>query len=590
LPLDEWRGRPEYTKAYIEVLTYTSPGPGRELAWSRDRTIVRSGGKNMMGQTPILILKEGTKREKGKGAQFNNITAARAIADSVRSTLGPRGMDKMLVDSMGDVVITNDGVTILKEIDVEHPAAKMLVEVAKTQDDECGDGTTTAVILAGELLKKAEALIERNVHPTVISGGFRMAAQKAQDILEELAIKVSPDKRDVLMDIARTAMISKSVSSSRDLLSAVAVDAVSAVAEKKSDGTWTVDDDNIQVVKKQGGSMDDTQMIAGIIVDKEAVHPAMPKRVEKAKIALVDSALEVKKTEIDAKIEITDPSQLHAFLDEEENMLRKMVGIVKKSGANVLFCQKGIDDLAQHYLSKEGIYAVRRVKKSDMEKLAKATGSNLVTKLDDLRAGDLGIAKLVEEKKIAEDRMTFVTGCKNPKAVSVLIRGGTEHVIDEIDRSLNDAISVVAVAVEDGKLVTGGGSTATELAQRMRDYAASVGGREQMAIDAFASALEVVPTALAENAGLDPIDILIELRKAHKSGKVHAGINVLTGKVTDMKKERVFEPLRVGKQGISSATDAAVMILRIDDVIASRSGGAGGKSPQMPDMGDGGFD
>ncbi|HUS56507.1 MAG TPA: thermosome subunit beta [Thermoplasmata archaeon] len=544
----------------------------------------------MMGQTPILILKEGTKREKGKGAQFNNISAARAIADSVRSTLGPRGMDKMLVDSMGDVVITNDGVTILKEMDVEHPAAKMLVEVAKTQDDECGDGTTTAVILAGELLKKAEALIERNVHPTVISGGFRMAAQKSQEILEELAIKVSPDQRDVLMDIARTAMISKSVSSSRDLLSAVAVDAVSAVAEKKSDGTWAVDDDNIQVVKKQGGSMDDTQMIAGIIVDKEAVHPAMPKRVEKAKIALVDSALEVKKTEIDAKIEITDPSQLHAFLDEEENMLRKMVGIVKKSGANVLFCQKGIDDLAQHYLSKEGIYAVRRVKKSDMEKLAKATGSNLVTKLDDLRAGDLGVAKLVEEKKIAEDRMTFVTGCKNPKAVSVLIRGGTEHVIDEIDRSLNDAISVVAVAVEDGKLVTGGGSTATELAQRMRDYAASVGGREQMAIDAFASALEVVPTALAENAGLDPIDVLIELRKAHKSGKVHAGINVLTGKVTDMKKERVFEPLRVGKQGISSATDAAVMILRIDDVIASRSGGAGGKSPQMPDMGDGGFD
>lgn len=543
----------------------------------------------MMGQTPILILKEGTKREKGKGAQFNNITAARAIADSVRSTLGPRGMDKMLVDSMGDVVITNDGVTILKEIDVEHPAAKMLVEVAKTQDDECGDGTTTAVILAGELLKKAEALIERNVHPTVISGGFRVAAQKSKEVLEELAIKVTPDQKEILMDIARTAMISKSVSSSRDLLSAVAVDAVSAVAEKKSDGTWTVDDDNIQVVKKRGGSMDDTQMIAGIIVDKEAVHATMPKRVEKAKIALVDSALEVKKTEIDAKIEITDPSQLHAFLDEEENMLRKMVAIVKKSGANVLFCQKGIDDLAQHFLSKEGIYAVRRVKKSDMEKLAKATGSNLVTKLDDLRAGDLGTAQLVEEKKIAEDRMTFVTGCKNPKAVSVLIRGGTEHVVDEIERSLNDAVSVVAVVVEDGKIVTGGGSTAIELALRMRDYAASVGGREQMAIDAFASALEVVPTALAENAGLDPIDVLIELRKAHKSGKIHAGINVFTGKVTDMKKEKVFEPLRVGKQGISSATDAAVMILRIDDVIASRSG-AGGKSPQMPDMGDGGFD
>ncbi len=544
----------------------------------------------MIGQTPIFILKEGTKREKGKGAQFNNISAARAIADAVRSTLGPRGMDKMLVDSMGDVVITNDGVTILKEIDVEHPAAKMLVEVAKTQDEECGDGTTTAVILAGELLKKAEALIEQNVHPTVISGGYRLAAVKAREILDGVAISVSPDDKETLMDIARTAMISKSVSASRNLLADVAVKAVSAVAEKK-DGKWLVDDDNIQIVKKQGGSTDDTQMISGIIVDKEAVHPAMPKKVEKAKIALVDSALEVKKTEIDAKIEITDPSQLHAFLDEEENMLRKMVDIVKKSGATVLFCQKGIDDLAQHYLGKEKIYAVRRVKKSDMEKLAKATGANLVTKLDDLKASDLGDAALVEEKKIADDRMTFVTGCKNPKAVSVLIRGGTEHVIDEIDRSLNDAISVVSVAFEDGKLVTGGGSTASELALKLRDYAASVGGREQIAIDAFASAMEVVPTALSENAGLDPIDVLIEMRQAHKSGKKYAGINVFTGKVVDMKKERVLEPIRVARQAIISATDAAVMILRIDDVIASKGGSKGGKGPRGPDMGDeGGMD
>jgi thermosome len=543
----------------------------------------------VIGQTPIYILKEGTKREKGKGAQFNNITAARAIADSVRSTLGPRGMDKMLVDSMGDVVITNDGVTILKEIDVEHPAAKMLVEVAKTQDEECGDGTTTAVILAGELLKKAEAMIEQNVHPTVISGGYRAAATKARELLEELAIKVSPDDKDTLMDIARTSMISKSVSASRDLLADVAVRAVSAVAEKK-DGKWYVDDDNIQIVKKQGGSMDDTQMISGIIVDKEAVHSGMPKKVEKAKIALVDSALEVKKTEIDAKIEITDPSQLHAFLDEEENMLKKMVEVVKKSGATVLFAQKGIDDLAQHYLAKEGIYAVRRVKKSDMEKLAKATGANLVTKLDDLKASDLGEAALVEEKKIADDRMTFVTGCKNPKAVSILIRGGTEHVVDEIDRSLNDAISVVSVAYEDGKLVTGGGSTAVELALKLRDYAASIGGREQIAIDAFASAMEVVPTALSENAGLDPIDVLIEMRQAHKAGKKYAGINVFTGKVVDMKREKVLEPIRVGRQAISSATDAAVMILRIDDVIASK-GGAGGKGPKGPDMGDeGGMD
>jgi thermosome len=541
------------------------------------------------GQTPILILKEGTRREKGKGAQYNNIAAARAIADSVRSTLGPRGMDKMLVDSMGDVVITNDGVTILKEIDVEHPAAKMLVEVAKTQDEECGDGTTTAVILAGELLKKAEALIEQNVHPTVISGGYRLAAIKAREALEGVAIEVSSDDREVLLDIARTSMISKSVSSSRDLLAKVAVDAVSAVAEKK-DGKWVVDDDNIQVVKKQGGSMDDTHMISGIIVDKEAVHSAMPKRVENAKIALVDSAMEVKKTEIDAKIEITDPSQLHAFLDEEENMLRKMVDIVKKSGANVLFCQKGIDDLAQHYLAKEKIYAVRRVKKSDMEKLAKATGAQLVTKLDDLTSKDLGTACLIEEKKIAEDKMTFVTDCKNPKAVSILIRGGTEHVVDEIDRSLNDAISVVSVAFEDGKMVTGGGSTAMEVALKLRDYAASVGGREQIAIDAFASAMEIVPVALSENAGLDPIDVLIELRQAHKSGKKYAGINVFTGKVTDMKKEKVLEPIRVGRQAISSATDAAVMILRIDDVIASRGGG-GGKGPKMPPGGDeGGMD
>lgn len=544
----------------------------------------------LIGQTPIFILKEGTKREKGKGAQFNNISAARAIADSVRSTLGPRGMDKMLVDSMGDVVITNDGVTILKEIDVEHPAAKMLVEVAKTQDEECGDGTTTAVILAGELLKKAEALIEQNVHPTVISGGYRAAAAKAREILEDVAIPVTADDKETLMDIARTAMISKSVSASRDLLADVAVKAVSAVAEKK-DGKWFVDDDNIQIVKKQGGSMDDTKMIAGIIVDKEAVHPAMPKRVEKAKIALVDSALEVKKTEIDAKIEITDPSQLHAFLDEEENMLKKMVDFVRKSGANVLFCQKGIDDLAQHYLAKEKIYAVRRVKKSDMEKLAKATGANLVTKLDDLKADDLGDAALIEEKKIADDRMTFVTGCKNPKAVSVLIRGGTEHVVDEIDRSLHDAISVVSVAIEDGKLVTGGGSTASELALRLRDYAASVGGREQIAIDAFASAMEVVPTALSENAGLDPIDVLIEMRQAHKSGKKYAGINVFTGKVVDMRKERVLEPIRVGRQAIISATDAAVMILRIDDVIASKGGDKGGRGPKGPDMGDeGGMD
>ena len=428
------------------------------------------------GGTPILVLREGTKREKGKGAQFNNIAAAKAVADAVRSTLGPRGMDKMLVDSMGDVVITNDGVTILKEIDIEHPAAKMLVEVAKTQDEEAGDGTTTAVILAGELLKKAEDLIEQNIHPTLIAHGYRLAAEKATEIMERDSAKVSIKDTEVLNKIAVTAMASKSASGQKDLLADLSVRAVTAVAEER-DGRFTVDDDNIQVTKKHGGSVSDTSLVEGVIVDKERVHPGMPQQVENARIALVDAALEVKKTEIDAKIEITDPSQLQAFLAEEEGMLKRMVDTVKASGASVLFCQKGIDDLAQHYLAKEGIYAVRRVKKSDMEKLAKATGGRVVTKLDELSKADLGGAKLVYERKIGEDEMTFVTGCKNPKAVSILIRGGTEHVVDEVERSLEDSLSVVACAVEDGKTITGGGSTAMEIALGLRDYANSVGGR-----------------------------------------------------------------------------------------------------------------
>jgi len=533
------------------------------------------------GNTPILILKEGTKRDKGKDAQYNNIMAARTIADTVRSALGPRGMDKMLVDSMGDVVITNDGVTILKEMDVEHPAAKMLVEVAKTQDEECGDGTTTAVVIAGELLKKAVDLIDANIHPTIITGGYRMASKKAIDVLEDLAIEIGVDDREVLKKIAMTAMISKAVSGSRGLFAELAVEAVSAVAEEKNGG-YSVDIDNVQVVKKQGGSMEDTEMIAGIILDKEPVNPQMPKKVLDAKIALIDAAMEIKKTEIDAKIEITDPTQLQGFLDEEEKMLRKMVEKVKSVGANVVICQKGIDDLAQHFLAKEGILALRRVKKSDMEKLSKATGASVTSKIDELDASDLGEAALVEMRMVQEDEMTFVTGCKNPKAVSILIRGGTLHVVDEIGRSLEDAMSVVAVSIEDGKMVTGGGSTAVELAMKLREYAASIGGREQIAIDAFASAMEVIPTALSENAGLDPIDILIEMRKAHKAGKKNAGVNVYTGKIVDMIDEDVLEPLRVGKQAINSATDAAVMILRIDDVIASK-GGPGGGPPGMPD-------
>jgi thermosome len=542
-----------------------------------------------MGNTPILILREGTKRDRGKDAQFNNIQAARAIADAVRSTLGPRGMDKMLVDSMGDVTITNDGVTILKEIDVDHPAAKMLVEVAKTQDEQCGDGTTTAVVLAGELLKKSVDLVDANVHPTIITNGYRLAAIKALEVMDSVAMDVGPNDRETLVKIAQTAMMSKQVVGSKELMGDISVDAVRRVAEKVS-GKYVVDMDNIQVVKKTGGSMDDTTLIEGIIVDKEPVHPAMPRRIEKAKIALLDAALEIKKTETDAKIEITDPMQMQAFLDEEEKYLRKMVETVKASGANAVFCQKGIDDLVQHFLAKEKIYAARRVKKSDMEKLAKATGAQLITKIDELNADDLGKAALLEVKKIQDEEMTFVTGCKNPKALSILIRAGTQHVVDEIERSLDDAMSVVSVAIEEGRMLTGGGSTAVELAMRLREYSATVGGREQIAIDAFASAMEVIPTALAENAGLDPIDILIELRKAHKTGKTHYGLNVYSGKVEDMLKLNVLEPICVGRQAIMSATDAAVMILRIDDVIASKGGpgmgGMGGMGGGMPGAGE----
>ncbi len=522
-----------------------------------------------MGNAPIVILKEGTKRDKGKDAQFNNIAAARTISDAVRSSLGPRGMDKMLVDSMGDVVITNDGVTILKEIDVQHPAAKMLVEVAKTQDQEVGDGTTTSVILAGELLKKAVDMVDSNVHPTVIANGYRLACAQAQKILIDISKKVSIKDEKILKDIAGTAMNSKQINSAKDFFSNLVVDAVKTVAQKEGK-TYKVDLNNIQTVKKTGASMEETSLVKGLIIDKEPVHSAMPKYIEKAKIALIDAPFEVKKTEIDAKIQITDPSQLNAFLEEEENMLKRMVQKVKATGANVVFCQKGIDDLANHFLAKEGIYAARRVKKSDMEKLAASTGANIVNKLDELSKDDLGKAGLVEVKKVQGEDMTFITGMDNVKSVSILIRGGTQHIIDEIERSLIDAWSVVKVAIEDGMMTTGGGSTAVELAMQLRDYSASVGGREQIAIDNFASALESIPTTLAENAGLDPIDILIEMRKQHKDGKITAGLNPFTGKVEDMEKLKVLEPYRIGKQAINCATDAAIMILRIDDVIAAR--------------------
>ncbi len=533
----------------------------------------------MISGQPIFILKEGTKRETGKDAMKNNIAAAKAIAEAVRSTLGPRGMDKMLVDGLGDVVITNDGVTVMKEIDVDHPAAKMMVEVSKTQDQEAGDGTTTAVILTGELLKQAESLLEQNVHPTVITSGYRLASEKAKEILESISEKISIDDRDVLLKIGKTALGSKGASMSKDLLASISVDAVSKIIEKVN-GKVYADLDNIQVIKKQGGSIDDTQLIDGIIVDKEKAHPEMPATLKNAKIALLNVALEIKKPEIDTNIQIKDPSMIHNFLDEEERMLKDMVDKILATGANVVLSQKGIDDMAQHFLAKKGIYAARRVKKSDIEKLAKATDAKIITNLDDLSAEDLGHAAQVEERKIGEDHMTFVTGCKNPKAVSILIRGGTEHVVDEIERSMQDSLHVVAKTVEDGKIVTGAGSAATEIALKLREYAATIGGREQLAIEKFADAMEIVPRTLAENAGLDPIDMLIDLRKSHKEGIVNSGINVFTGKIDDMKALGVIEPIRVGKQAINSATDAAIMILRIDDVVASKGGSGAPPAPK----------
>jgi thermosome len=543
----------------------------------------------MMTGTPVLILREGTKRERGKGAQSNNIAAAKAIADAVRTTLGPRGMDKMLVDSLGDVVITNDGATILKEIDIEHPAAKMVVEISKTQDEECGDGTTTAVVIAGELLKKAEELTDSNVHATIVAKGYRLAADEARKALSKMSINASPSDKEILRDIAKTAMTGKSIGSSEHL-AGIAVKAVMAIAEI-SDGKSSADIDNVKIEKKHGGSISDTAMVEGIVVDKERAHPRMPQQIKNAKIALVNASLEVKKTEVSAEIRIEDATQLQKFLDEEERMLKDMVENVKSSGANVLFCQKGIDDLAQHYLAKEGIYAVNRVKESDMKKLVKATNAKIVNSLSELSRNELGEAKLVEERKVADEEMTFVTGCRNPKAVSILIRGGTEHVVDEVERSLHDALKVVAVTIEDGKVVAGGGATEIELALHLRRFASTIGGREQLAIEAFAEAMEVIPRALAENAGLDGIDILINLKKAHggKTKNMNSGIDVISGKVTDMTKLKVLEPLRVKTQAIESATEVATMILRIDDVIAAKHTELPSTPPGGPACGMGGM-
>ena len=543
-----------------------------------------SNGFAQLGGQPILILPEGTFRNKGRDAQRSNIAAAKAVADAVRTTLGPKGMDKMLVDTLGDVIITNDGATILQEMHIEHPAAKMMVEVAKTQDKSVGDGTTTAVVLAGELLKKAEDLLDQEIHPTVITKGYRMAKAKALEVLSSISRKIDINDDVALEQIANTAITGKSAEKASEELAEIAVKAIKKIAEVKGIAV-SIDVDNIKLEKKEGGSMNDSQLINGVLIDKEVVHSAMPKKIEKAKVALIDSALEVKELEGDAKISINSPEKMQAFMEQEERMLRDMVDKVVKSGANVIFCQKGIDDAAQHFMAKAGIMAARRVKKSDMEALARATGASLVSNLNDLSKNDLGFAGRVEERKIAGDQMIFVEECHEPKAVTILIRGGTEHVVDEVQRAMEDAIKGIAAALELGKIVAGGGATEIEVAKELRKYAESFKGREQLAINSFADAMEVIPRSLAENAGLDPIDKIANLRSQHDKKGVTFGLDVFSGDVQDMIKLGVIEPLKIKTQAIKSAAEAAEMILRIDDVISSTSSGSRG--PPMPPGGPG---
>ncbi len=548
----------------------------------------------MSGQlagTPVLILKEGTNRTRGKSAQSNNIMAGIVISDAVKSTLGPRGMDKMLVDSLGDVTITNDGASILKEIDVQHPAAKMLVEVAKSQDQETGDGTTTSVVIAGELLKRAQELLEKKIHPTIIVSGYQKAAEQATKILDKIGVSMEGTDKKVLTKIAQTSMNSKSVMGSKEHFSKIAVDAVLQIAEPV-DGKNKADIEMIEVIKKQGKSLNETELVKGMVIDKEIVHAAMPRKIEDAKIALVDSAIEIEKTEFDAEIKIDSPDQIKAFLDQEEGMLKSMVGKIVDSGANVLVCQKGIDDVAQHFLAKAGVAAIRRAKKSTLEKLAKATGAQIASSLDELSADYIGHAGTVEEIKIGDDKLVYVRDCKDPKAVSIVIRGGTEHVVDEAERAMHDALSVVRNVVEDTFYVAGGGSTETEVAKRLDDYAGKVKGREQLAIEAFAESLRIVPKTLTENGGHDPIDTMTDLNKEHAGETgIWMGVDVMSGKTTDMMKAGVIEPVRVKHQAIRSAAEAAQMILRIDDVIAAKAGappdmgGAGGMGGMPGGMG-----
>jgi thermosome len=548
-----------------------------------------------MSGTPVLILKEGTSRTRGKSAQSNNIMAGIVISDAVKSTLGPRGMDKMLVDSLGDVTITNDGASILKEIDVQHPAAKMLVEVAKSQDQETGDGTTTSVVIAGELLKRAQELLEKKIHPTIIVGGYQKAAEKATDILKGIAVTMEGRDKKILTGIATTSMNSKSISGSKDHFAKLAVDSVLQITEE-TDGGVRADIDMIEIIKKQGKSLTETELVKGMVIDKEIVHASMPKKVESAKIALVNAAIEVEKTEFDAEIKIDRPEQIKAFLDEEQRMLTDMVDKIEATGANVLICQKGIDDVAQHFLAKKGIMAIRRAKKSTLEKLSKATGGKIATNLDELNGDYLGVAGTVEEVRIGDDKLVYVKDCKDPKAVSIVIRGGTEHVVDEADRALHDALCVVRNVVEDETYVAGGGSTELEIARQLEAYANKVGGREQLAIEAFAEALRIIPKTLTENGGHDPIDLIADLNKDHsKETGTWYGVDVMKGKSVDMMKAGVIEPARVKSQAIRSAAEAAQMILRIDDVIAAKAtagpppgaggmGGMGGMPGGMPGM------
>ena len=533
----------------------------------------------------VLILKEGSSQTKGNDAQRNNIHAAKFIAEIVKTTLGPRGMDKMLVGSMGDVTITNDGATILKEIDVQHPAAKMVIEISKTTDNEVGDGTTSAVVFAGALLEQAEELIDKGIHPTIIVDGYFKAVSKAIEFLNEIAVKVKPGDKEVLTQVAETSMQTKLVANDSGELASLVVEALLQVAEQSESGTYKVDIDNVKVEKKPGGSTADTKLIKGIVLDKEVAHPGMPKRVEDAKIALINSPLEIEKTEFSAEIRINDPSQMKKFLEEENSMLSAMVEKIASAGANVVICQKGIDDLAQSFLAKKGILTVRRSKESDMTKLAKATGARMVANLEDLTEKDLGSAQLVEERKIEQDKWVFVEGCKNPKAVTILVRGGSQRVVDEAERSIHDAIMVVKDVLERPAIVAGGGAPEADIAAKIREYANELSGREQLAVVKFADALESIPQTLAENAGMDPIDTQVDIRAKHGQGKKWYGINVRTGKVSDMMGDHVIEPAAVKEQIIRSATEAASMILRINDVIASGKM----KAPPGPPPGAGGM-